>query len=129
MSYVKVIFRKGGEKGAKLQNTLISQLNKQGVITVPEATIAKWYEEDKKELVGCVHSYVLHNKEERDIFRTIMESAEMQDESVKWKITRFNHDREFAKWVSENDYFINEKGEAIEIPAEKEKRHGKSKKV
>ena len=102
--YGKVIFMVGGEKGAKLQNILISQLNAQGVITVPKQTIQKWYEDDRMELTGCIHSYALHNKEETDIFRTIMESQDMQDPDVKWKITRFNHDREFRKWIDETEH-------------------------
>ena len=120
MSYGKVIFNKGGETGARLQNTLISRLNAQGVITVPKSTIHKWFEEDKKEIVGSIHTYVLHNRQEEDIFRTIMESAEMQDASVKWKISRFNHDREFRKWVKESEakgYFDKYEHNGTEIPS------------
>ena len=101
--YGKVIFKEGGEKGARLQQTLIERLNQQGVITVPKETIKKWYEQDRIERVGCVHSYMLHDKNEIDIFRTVMKSEEMQDESVQWKITRFDHDREFMKRVDETE--------------------------
>lgn len=121
--YGKVVFGKGGERGATLQRTLNTRLNQQGVITVPVATIEKWFEEDKATNVGSVNSYVLHNKEEADIFRTIMESDEMQDESVKWKITRFNHDREFRKWVAEVDKKMEEEQLAEEW--EKEKKNVK----
>lgn len=121
--YGKVIFGKGGETGAILQRTLNIRLNQQGVITVPVSTIEKWFEEDKATNVGSVNSYVLHNKEEADIFRTIMESDEMQDESVKWKITRFNHDREFRKWVAEADKKMEEEQLAEEW--EKEKKNVK----
>ena len=128
--YGKVVFRKGGETGARLQKTLIERLDNQGVITVPKATIEKWYESDRQERVGCVHSYALHNKEEADIFKTIMESAEMQDESVKWKITRFDHDREFLKWAQDNEYFIDQDGNVVEHEKEEEKKqHGRGKKV
>lgn len=124
--YGKVIFRDGGEKGAKLQRRLIEQLNAQGVIVVTKDMIEKWYMQDKNEIVGCVHSYVLHDKDEVDIFRTVMESDEMKDESVKWKITMRDHDKEFMDWVrvteknnwAEKEYF-----------EEKEKENGKRKKV
>ena len=106
-----------------MQRTLNIRLNQQGVITVPVSTIEKWFEEDKATNVGSVNSYVLHNKEEADIFRTIMESDEMQDESVKWKITRFNHDREFRKWVAEADKKMEEEQLAEEW--EKEKKNVK----
>ena len=99
--YGKVIFKQGGEKGANLQKTLVSRLNAQGVITVSKDLIEKWYEQDRVELAGCVHSYALHNREETDIFKTIMESEEMQDESIRWTITRFEHDRKFRKWCEE----------------------------
>ena len=124
--YGKVIFRDGGEKGAKLQRRLVEQLNAQGVIVVTKDMIEKWYMQDKNEIVGCAHSYVLHNKDEVDIFRTVMESDEMKDESVKWKITMRDHDKEFMDWVhitemnnwAEKEYF-----------EEKEKENGKRKKV
>ena len=124
--YGKVIFRDGGEKGAKLQRRLVEQLNAQGVIVVTKDMIEKWYMQDKNEIVGCVHSYVLHDKDEVDIFRTVMESDEMKDESVKWKITMLDHDKEFMDWVrvteknnwAEKEYF-----------EEKEKENGKRKKV
>lgn len=73
------------------------------MITVSKDLIEKWYEQDRVELAGCVHSYALHNREETDIFKTIMESEEMQDESIRWKITRFEHDREFRKWCEETE--------------------------
>lgn len=130
MPYGKVIFKKGGEEGAKLQRTLITRLDAQGVITVPKATIDKWYNEDKMELVGCVHSYKLHNKEEADIFRTVMESEEMQSPYIRWKITRFDHDREFTKWCEETSYYISGKeAELVDAPEKEEKKHGKRKKV
>ena len=101
--YGKVIFKEGGEKGAKLQKILAERLNTQGVIVVSKDLIEKWYEQDRMEHLGSVNSYALHDKNETDIFRTIMESEEMQDDSVKWKITRFDHDREFTKWVNETE--------------------------
>ena len=124
--YGKVIFRDGGEKGAKLQRRLVEQLNAQGVIVVTKDMIEKWYMQDKNEIVGCVHSYVLHGKDDVDIFRTVMESDEMKDESIKWKITMRDHDKEFMDWVrvteknnwAEKEYF-----------EEKEKENGKRKKV
>lgn len=99
--YGKVIFGIGGEEGARLQKTLISRMNVQGVITVPTATIEKWYEEDKMEQYGCIHSYALHDQNETDIFKTIMESKEMQSEYVKWMITRHETSRKFRNWVKE----------------------------
>lgn len=101
--YGKVTFLVGGEKGAKLQNTLYSRLNAEGIITVPKETIEKWYEDDKKDSAGCDHTYVLHSKEEVDIFRTVMESDEMKDNSVIWKIYRFNRDKRFQNWIKEHD--------------------------
>ena len=101
--YGKVIFKVGGEKGAKLQRTLVEQLNAQGVITVSKDMIEKWYNQDRAEIVGCAHSYVLHDKDEVDIFRTVMESEEMKDETVRWKITAHDHDREFTQWVRETE--------------------------
>lgn len=123
--YGKVIFREGGEKGAKLQRRLVEQLNAQGVIVVTKDMIEKWYMQDKNEIVGCAHSYVLHSKDEVDIFRTIMESDEMKDESVKWKITMRDNDKEFMDWVhiTETNNWDEEYFE------EKEKENGKRKKV
>lgn len=99
--YGKVIFREGGEKGARLQRILTERLNAQGVITVPKEKIEKWYDMDRAYPFGCACHYVLHDKNEVDIFKTIMQSEEMQDESVRWKVTRFSHDRKFMEWVRE----------------------------
>ena len=121
--YGKVIFREGGEKGAKLQRRLVEQLNAQGVIVVTKDMIEKWYMQDKNEIVGCVHSYVLHDKDEVDIFRTVMESDEMKDESVKWKITMLDHDKEFMDWVRATELNNWDDFE------EKEEENGKRKKV
>ena len=121
--YGKVIFKEGGEKGAKLQRRLIEQLNAQGVIVVTKDMIEKWYMQDKNEIVGCAHSYVLHNKDEVDIFRTVMESDEMKNESVKWKITMRDHDKEFMDWVRATE--LNNWDDF----KEKEKENGKRKKV
>ena len=104
--YGKVIFREGGEKGARLQNTLNSRLSAQGVIVASKETLQKWFEEDKIERVGRVCSYALHDKKEVDIFKTIMGSDEMQDESVQWKVSKFGidrHDREFRKWLKKTE--------------------------
>ena len=104
--YGKVIFNKGGEKGAELQKTLNSRLAAQNIIVASKDTIDKWYEEDKMEVVGRICSYALHDKNEVDIFKTIMESDEMKDETVQWKVSRFGidrHDREFRKWLRENE--------------------------
>lgn len=121
--YGKVIFKEGGEKGAKLQRRLVEQLNAQGVIVVTKDMIEKWYMQDKNEIVGCAHSYVLHSKDEVDIFRTVMESDEMKDESVKWKITMRDHDKEFTDWVRATELNNWDDFE------EKEKENGKCKKV
>lgn len=121
--YGKVIFREGGEKGAKLQRRLVEQLNAQGVIVVTKDMIEKWYMQDKNEIVGCAHSYVLHSKDEVDIFRTVMESDEMKDESVKWKITMHDHDKEFMDWVRATELNNWDDFE------EKEEENGKRKKV
>lgn len=101
LRYGKVIFKDGGEKGAMLQRKLISALNKAGVITVDDIQIEKWYQEDRINPVGCVHNYVLHDKDEVCIFNAIMESDDMQDESVDWHVTRFEHDGKLRKWVKE----------------------------
>lgn len=124
--YGKVIFREGGEKGAKLQRRLIEQLNAQGVIVVTKDMIEKWYMQDKNEIVGCAHSYVLHSKDEVDIFRTVMESDEMKDESVKWKITMRDHDKEFTDWVRATELNNWAEDEYFE---QKEKENGERKKV
>lgn len=101
MKYGKVIFSEGGIHGADLQRKLVERLTQHNVISVPEEKIQKWYDHDRMDPCGCVHSYVLHDEEEADIFRTVMESEEMRDDSVKWMITRFNHDRGFRKWVKD----------------------------
>lgn len=99
----KVIFKRGGERGALLQRTLAERLKEKGVIDVDDETIQKWYEEDLKELAGSVHTYVLHNGEQADIFRSIMESPEMADPSVRWKVTSFCRDKEFIRWVEQTE--------------------------
>ena len=126
--YGKVLFKVGGEKGAMLQNILITRLNAQGVITVPNATIQRWYESDRTETTGCSHTYVLHNKQEVDIFRTIMESKELQDESIKWKICRFEHNREFRKWAEESN-IVSDPDQIFKPRNKKEKNDGEREKV
>lgn len=109
--YGMALFSVGFERGARLQRTLIEAMNARGVITVPPADIQKWYDEDRVSPIGCSHCYVLHNKDEEDAFRTVMESEEMQDENVLWKISKSKSDREFLKWCENVDPYVVEKGD------------------
>lgn len=116
--YGIVTFHHGGEKGAKLKKSLVEMMNKAGVITVSEMDIKAWYNEDCKEPFVSTHKYVLHNRDEADIFRAIMSTDDMQDPSIEWCITLFDRDPKLRKWVK-----------GVEKRRKEEKKHGKRKKV
>ena len=97
--YGIVTFFEGGEKGARLKRTLIEKMNVAGVITVGESEIKTWYEEDLKDNFTATYKFALHNKEELDIFKAIMESKEMSDPSIEWKIRHFENDPKLRKWI------------------------------
>ena len=100
--YGQVNFFFGGKESAELQRTLIELLNSHGVISVSEAWIQKAYDEDKKVLHGATHQYVLHNKQEADIFRTVMSSEAMHDERINWRVTR-RPNKNLARWMKEKE--------------------------
>ena len=97
--YGIVTFHHGGEKGAKFKKLLVEKMNRAGVITVSEIDIKNWYNEDCKEPFVSTHKYALHDKDEADVFKAIMESKEMQDESIEWRICRFDRDPKLRKWI------------------------------
>lgn len=106
--YGKVLFKTGGEESARLQRHLTENMAVQGVITVDRLQVEKWFNEDRINPVGCTHCIVLHNRKEEDIFRTIMESEEMQHPMIVWKVDKMKNDRDFLKWVESVEKEIRE---------------------
>lgn len=98
--YGKVLFTTGGEKSANLQRTLTQNLVLSKIISVDPKKIEEWFGLDIQCPHGCVHTIVLHNDTEVQLFKDIMNQDVFKDEEmIKWKVTPYKEDAEFLAWV------------------------------